>query len=239
MGARVKGEAMETRAKVVAVVDDPGERREALCRALRRARCATVAIPYDDITTAMIDRLDPDVVVSPLARDPEDLVPTLRQENARPIVLLAVDESPWDWRVAAKRMGVDSIIDLPDELDRVADRVGELSRIVPSSSLIRVADLTIDELAHVVCRGETELELTATEYRLLVDLAKNAGTVMSKSQLLDRVWGFDDYDPNVVEVHVSTLRRKLEAHGPRLIHTIRSFGYVLRPARLVSVAAAS
>ena len=67
------------------------------------------------------------------------------------------------------------------------------------------------------------------EFDLLVTLGRNAGRVLSKGQLLADVWGFADYDPNVVEVAMSALRRKLESHGPRLVHTLRGVGYVLRP----------
>lgn len=89
-------------------------------------------------------------------------------------------------------------------------------------------DLVIDEAGHVARRGDVELELTLTEYRLLVAFVTNTGVVMSKRQLLASVWGFDDYHVNLVEVHVSALRRKLEAHGPRVIHTVRGIGYVFR-----------
>lgn len=71
-------------------------------------------------------------------------------------------------------------------------------------------------------RGTTEFELLAT-------LGRHRGRVLSKVRLLSLVWGYDAYDPNVVEAHVSALRAKLEAHGPRLVHTVRGAGYVLRP----------
>lgn len=72
------------------------------------------------------------------------------------------------------------------------------------------------------------LELSATELRLLTYLAEQRGRTVSKAQILRSVWGYDAYDPNLVEVHVSALRRKLEAHGPRLLHTVRGLGYSLR-----------
>ena len=81
-----------------------------------------------------------------------------------------------------------------------------------------------------VSRGADTIDLTATELRLLRYLAAQRGRVVSKTQILTAVWGYDDYDPNLVEVHVSALRRKLEAHGPRLLHTVRGLGYVLRVA---------
>ena len=72
------------------------------------------------------------------------------------------------------------------------------------------------------------VQLTSTEYHLLCVLARHAGQVLSKSQLLAQVWGVDSYDANLVEVHMSALRRKLEVHGPRVVHTVLGRGYVLR-----------
>jgi two-component system, OmpR family, response regulator len=85
----------------------------------------------------------------------------------------------------------------------------------------------VDAAAGSVRRAGVAIELTATELRLLDYLAAQRGRVVSKGQILTRVWGYTDYDPNLVEVHVSALRRKLGE--PRLVHTVRGLGYVLRP----------
>ena len=77
-------------------------------------------------------------------------------------------------------------------------------------------------------RGQATIGLTATEFKLLCHLTEHRGKVLTKTQILSAVWGFDAYDPNLVEVHVSALRRKLEEHGPRLLYTLRGLGYVLR-----------
>ncbi|MDQ3611760.1 MAG: winged helix-turn-helix domain-containing protein, partial [Actinomycetota bacterium] len=82
--------------------------------------------------------------------------------------------------------------------------------------------------ARTVVRGGVPLELTRTEYDLLAMLAQHVGRVLSKTQLLTSVWGFEAYDANLVEVHMSALRKKLEFAGPRVIHTVRGAGYVLR-----------
>jgi DNA-binding response OmpR family regulator len=96
---------------------------------------------------------------------------------------------------------------------------------------IQVDDLLVDPGAARVTRGGVEIDLTATELRLLVFLAENRDRVMSTLQILTQVWGYDDYADNLVQVHISALRRKIEAHGPRLIHTARGLGYVLRAPR--------
>jgi DNA-binding response OmpR family regulator len=94
--------------------------------------------------------------------------------------------------------------------------------------VLQVSDLLVDIEAHMAVRGGETLDLTHREFSLLAMLARHPGIVLSKLQLLTEVWGFEHYDLNVVEVHISALRRKLEERGPRLIHTVRAVGYVLR-----------
>ena len=88
----------------------------------------------------------------------------------------------------------------------------------------------MDEESHEVFRGSTSIELTPTEFKLLHYLLLNSGRVVSKSQILDRVWNYDfDGNANVVEIYISYLRKKIDTLGPRLIHTVRGVGYSLRP----------
>ncbi|HEX3946903.1 MAG TPA: response regulator transcription factor, partial [Acidimicrobiales bacterium] len=97
------------------------------------------------------------------------------------------------------------------------------------SGVLRWADLVLDEDQHEVTRDGTVVELTPTEFKLLHYLLLNSDRVVSKTQILDRVWHYDfGGNDNVVEIFISSLRRKLEAHGPRLIHTVRGVGYRLR-----------
>jgi DNA-binding response OmpR family regulator len=95
--------------------------------------------------------------------------------------------------------------------------------------VLELGDLIVDESAHSAMRGGHVVELTHREFSLLVMLGRHSGMVLSKVQLLANVWGFEHYDLNVVEVHVSALRKKLEEHGPRVIQTVRGVGYVFRP----------
>ena len=96
------------------------------------------------------------------------------------------------------------------------------------ADVLEVGDLILDEPARVVRRGDTMLELTPIEFQLLGFLMRNRGVVLSRLQIMSQVWGYEEHDPNLVPVHMGNLRRKLEASGPRLIHTIRGHGYVLR-----------
>jgi len=98
-----------------------------------------------------------------------------------------------------------------------------------SSPVVEVGGLVLDERGRTVTRSGRSIPVTETEFKLLMALARNAGQVLSKSQLLSSVWGFDDYDNNLVEVHISALRRKIDVPGSSLIRTDRGRGYVLRP----------
>jgi DNA-binding response OmpR family regulator len=107
-------------------------------------------------------------------------------------------------------------------------RVAAVLRRTHAAALVwRVGDLVVDEHSGVVTRGGSVVALTETEFRLLVVLVRHEGITLSKRQLLILVWGDDSYGGNVVERHVSRLRRKLETYGPGVIHTVRGFGYVL------------
>jgi DNA-binding response OmpR family regulator len=89
-------------------------------------------------------------------------------------------------------------------------------------------DLVVDEGARLVTRAGSPVSLTATEFKMLSVLMRNRTRVVPKGQLLAQVWGYDA-DDHLLVVHVNSLRRKLEAHGPRMIQTVRGTGYVLRP----------
>ena len=117
------------------------------------------------------------------------------------------------------------------ELDHTVARVEALLRRAGrlTSDTWQVDDLVVDLGARLVRRDGEEISLTRTEFDLLAELGRRRGRAVSKDHLLAAVWQFDSYDPHLVEVHVSALRRKLEQHGERLIHTVRGVGYVLRP----------
>jgi two-component system OmpR family response regulator len=146
------------------------------------------------------------------------------------IFLTARDEVPD--RVTGFAVGADDYVTKPFSLDELLGRIrAVLKRTRPDAprSRLRVADLELDEDAHEVRRGGALVELTPTEYRLLRFLMVNAGRVVSKSQILDQVWEYGpDRDGGLVEPAVSYLRRKVDQGQPRLIHTVRGFGYVLR-----------
>ncbi len=135
-------------------------------------------------------------------------------------------------RVAGLALGGDDYVTKPFSLEEVLERIRAVlrrtGRAAPDTRL-RVADLELDEEGHEVMRDGAVITLTPTEFRLLRFLMLNAGRVLSKRQILDHVWDHNPAgDGNVVEPCVSYLRRKVDQGEPRLIHTIRGVGYVLR-----------
>lgn len=132
-------------------------------------------------------------------------------------------------RVRGLDSGADDYVLKPFLLEELVSRVGAvLRRLGRLPATVQVGDLIVGTDGGGASRAGCVLELTATELRLLQYLVEQRGRTVTKNQILDAVWGYDAYDGNLVEVHVSALRRKLEGHGPRLIHTIRGLGYVLR-----------
>ena len=132
--------------------------------------------------------------------------------------------------------GGDDYVTKPFSLEEVIARLRALLRrsgaaLARSDSTLVVGDLTLDEDSHEVRRAGVEIQLTATEFELLRYLMRNPRRVLSKAQILDRVWNYDfGGQANVVELYISYLRKKIDANRPPMIHTLRGAGYVLRPA---------
>lgn len=165
----------------------------------------------------------------PVGPDGYSMAARLRRGSDLPLLFLTAADTVDD-RLAGFRAGADDYLVKPFSMAELLARVQALLRRSGrlASDSWQVGDLVVDDGARTVVRGGVPLELTRTEYDLLVMLVQHVGRVLSKTQLLTQVWGFDAYDPNLVEVHMSALRRKLESAGPRLIHTVRGAGYVLR-----------
>jgi len=151
-----------------------------------------------------------------------------------PVLFLTARDATED-KVRGLTMGADDYVTKPFSLEELVARVRAILRRTKSrqessgSAVLAFADLEMDEDAHEVRRGSRSVELTATEFNVLRFLMLNPRRVLSKSQILDHVWHYDFRgDGNVVETYISYLRRKIDATEPRLIHTVRGVGYVLR-----------
>jgi two-component system OmpR family response regulator len=217
----------------VLVVEDEDAIRAPLAAALRGAghevREVADGAGFEDV----VDAYRPDLalldVQLPGGRDGFALAAALR-ERSDCAVLMVTARDAVDDRLRGFAAGADDYVVKPFATVEVLARVGAiLRRLGRVPSTVQVGDLVVDEDARLAVRSGQALELTATEFKLLAYLAGHRGRVLSKTQLLTQVWGYDEYDPNLVEVHISALRRKLEQHGPRLVHTARGLGYVLRP----------
>jgi DNA-binding response OmpR family regulator len=164
------------------------------------------------------------------ALDERPVVDRVRMVTDVPLVVLSPSPQLED-RLTALRAGADEVLAKPFLVSEMACKVSALiRRNGHRPAVVELGDLVVDEGAHIVQRGGRVVGLTAIEFTLLLAFCRNVGLVLSKTQMLTMVWGFDHDNVNLVEVHVSALRRKLEASGPRIIHTVRGAGYALRPA---------
>ncbi|HEV2369551.1 MAG TPA: response regulator transcription factor [Acidimicrobiales bacterium] len=153
----------------------------------------------------------------------------LRSLSNAPIVIVSGATDPADIQ-AGFAAGADMYVEKPFDVDKLLARVAGLlgGRREVTPQRWKVADVMVDREGRVVARNGQKLNLPRREFDLFCALARRPGRVLSKEQLLGEVWGYEEYDDNVVERRVSSLRTKLEAHGPRLIHTVWGSGYVLR-----------
>ncbi|HVF14748.1 MAG TPA: response regulator transcription factor [Acidimicrobiales bacterium] len=161
-----------------------------------------------------------------------DLLPRLRSAGAEmPVIFLSARDLAED-RVRGLTIGGDDYVVKPFSLEELMARVRialRRSGFGQDTGLLRCADLELDDERHRVRRGEREIHLSPTEYKLLRYLLFNVGRVLSKAQILDHVWEYDfGGDGSAVENYISYLRRKVDDEGPRLIHTVRGVGYTLR-----------
>jgi DNA-binding response OmpR family regulator len=215
----------------VVVIEDERSVREAVLAALAAERFT--ATGFEDLPTprdvlavapdlAILDVLLPNGNGFELAR-------VLRQRQELPIIFLTARDAVSD-RVAGLELGADDYLVKPFALEELMARVrAVLRRRGTIPQVLEAEGLLVDEEHGLAARAGRDLGLTYTELRLLAFLMRHRGQVLSKDQLLTQVWGYDAYDHNLVEVHVSALRRKLATHGPRLIHTVRGIGYRFSP----------
>ncbi|MEU0575050.1 response regulator transcription factor [Dermacoccus nishinomiyaensis] len=223
----------------VLVVDDESNLTELLSMALRYEGwdIKTAATGNSAVKTAK--EFKPDAVVLDMMLPDFDGLEVLRrmrdEDPALPVLFLTARDAVED-RVAGLTAGGDDYVTKPFSLEEVVARVRALLRrsvqlAEEETSLLTVGDLTLDEDSHEVMRAGTEINLTATEFELLRFLMRNPKRVLSKAQILDRVWHYDfGGQANVVELYISYLRKKIDAGREPMIHTMRGAGYVLKPA---------
>ncbi|GAA3112661.1 response regulator transcription factor [Streptosporangium carneum] len=221
----------------VLIVDDEPSIRELLSEALTlsgftvstasNGRAALDGVARDRPDIVVLDVMLPDLDGYSVAR-------RLHEAGHSPLVLFLTAKDALSDRIAGLTAGGDDYVTKPFSLEEVVLRLRAiLRRIRPpqdegDDGVLRYADLELDEEAHTVRRSGRPIHLSPTEFALLRYLMINAERVVSKAQILQRVWDFDfDGNARIVESYISYLRRKIDADGPPLIHTLRGVGYRL------------
>ncbi|WP_037181769.1 response regulator transcription factor [Rhodococcoides fascians] len=214
----------------VLVVEDSDTIGMSVVAALEHDGHIALRRPDGSDLESTLTQFAPDLVILDImlpGRSGIELLPTIKSKCDAAVLLLTARDAVAD-RVDGLRGGADDYLVKPfDMAELLARAVALLRRLGRTPSTIRSGDVLIDSEAGSASRAGVDLQLTSTEWRLLTYLARQRGRTVSKVQILTQVWGYENYDPNLVEVHISSLRKKLELHGPRVIGTVRGIGYVL------------
>ncbi|WP_277750702.1 response regulator transcription factor [Nonomuraea polychroma] len=223
-------------------MDDEPNILELLSAALRLSGFTVHAADCGAEALATVRRVRPDIVILDVMlpdTDGFDLARSLRTvQDQLPVLFLTARDAVAD-RIAGLTAGGDDYVTKPFSLEEVVLRLRAILRrtnggadVLPDGGTFRYADLVLDEDAHEVHRAGRLVPLSPTEFNLLRYLMVNAERVVSKAQILDRVWSYDfGGDGRIVESYISYLRRKIDSVEPPLIHTIRGVGYSLRLPR--------
>jgi two-component system OmpR family response regulator len=223
----------------VLVVDDEPNILDVVTMALRFQGFVVETAGTGAEALASVRDFRPDLIVlDVMLPDMEgfDVAQRLGAQRARvPIVFLTARDATDD-KVRGLTLGGDDYMTKPFSLEELIARIRSVLRRAgiaePESGRLVFEDVELDEDAREVVRNGEYVELTATEYRLLRYLMLNPRRVLTRTQLLEHVWDYDfNGDARVLETYVSYLRRKLDIHGPPLIHTVRGVGYALRTPR--------
>jgi two-component system, OmpR family, response regulator len=223
----------------VLVVDDEVNIAELISMALRYEGWQVQMSHTGTSAVNAARELGPDAVVLDMMLPDIDGLEVLRRMRSSmpdvPVVFLTARDAVED-RIAGLTAGGDDYVTKPFSLEELVARLRGLMRRsgaqrAVTSSVLVVGDLELDEDSHEVSRAGAEISLTATEFELLRFLMRNPKRVLSKAQILDRVWNYDfGGQANVVELYISYLRKKIDAGREPMIHTMRGAGYVLKPA---------
>ncbi|MEO6885049.1 MAG: response regulator transcription factor [Jatrophihabitantaceae bacterium] len=223
----------------VLVVDDEENVTHLVSSALRFDGFETITADNGTSALAKVAESDPDLIVLDVMMPGLDglgVLQNLRSAGSQvPVIFLTARDAATD-RIGGLRAGADDYVVKPFSVEELLARVhAVLRRSSPEDArdgVLTIADLELDENSHEVARAGVEVHLTATEFELLRFLMRNERVVLSKSQILDRVWKYDFAgQSNIVELYIGYLRKKVDAVEPKLIHTIRGAGYVIKAPR--------
>jgi two-component system response regulator MprA len=225
-----------TAAGRVLVAEDDRRVRDAGVRALTFEGYDVTTAGDGAETLAVVEEMSPDVIVLDVMMPGLDGLAACRRlrqvGNRTPVLMLTARHEVSD-RVAGLDAGADDYLVKPFALDELLARLRALLRrtsVSGGKGQLRVGDLALDPLRRQAWRGDRPLELTKTEFDLLELLLHNAGIVLTRDQIYERIWGYDfETSSKSLDVYISYLRHKTEADGAlRLIHTVRGVGYTAR-----------
>ena len=220
------------------LVDDEENLRSMLDAALRHMGFDVHPVASGREALEAVPKVRPDLIVLDVMLpdlDGFEVCRRLRNDGSRVPVLFLTARDATEDKVRGLTLGGDDYLVKPFSLEELVARAQAVLRrsgLAQADTVLRLADLELDDDAHRVRRAGVEVALSPTEYNLLRFLLVNQGRVMSKAQILDHVWQYDfGGDGGVVETYIGYLRRKVDNVEPRLIHTIRGVGYTLREQR--------
>ena len=227
MNTSIIEERPQSDARLLVVEDEPNI-LELLSASLRYAGFEVITAAGGTEAVQAAQRHRPDLIVLDVMlpdMDGFDVIRRLRGGGARiPVVFLTARDGTDD-KIRGLTLGGDDYVTKPFSLEEVIARIKAVLRRTRGDGV----DLELDEESHEVWRGGAQVQLSPTEFKLLRYFMSNANRVLSKMQILDHVWDYDFRgDTGIVESYVSVLRRKIDTKEPRLIHTLRGVGYVLR-----------
>ena len=182
------------------------------------------AVRANEFDLVLLDVMLPDL-------DGFEVCRRMRQDGERVPVLFLTARDATEDRVRGLTLGGDDYVTKPFSVEEIVARAQAILRRdghEPADAVLSFADLEMDDVQHLVRRDGVVIDLSPTEYKLLALLLANPGRVLSRAQILDHVWNQDFEGGTVVETYISYLRRKIDAHGPPLIRTVRGIGYTLR-----------
>ena len=217
------------------VVEDDANILELLSASLRFAGFDVSTATSGSAAVSAAKNAAPDLVVLDVMLpdlDGFEVIRLMREGGQRtPVVFLTARDGTED-KIRGLTLGGDDYVTKPFSLEELTARIRAVLRRTagdPGPNRLIFADLELDEDSHEVLRAGHPIDLSPTEFKLLRYLMLNANRVLSKAQILDHVWKYDFRgDDNIVESYISYLRRKVDNVQPRLIHTLRGVGYVLR-----------
>jgi two-component system, OmpR family, response regulator len=221
----------------ILVVDDEENIRFLLDSALRHFGFETKAVASGREGLKAVGEFAPDLVLLDVMLpdlDGFEIVRRMRMDGEKVPVLFLTARDAVDDKVQGLTIGGDDYVTKPFSLEEVIARIQVILRrqgVGNGSTKLAIADLEMDDEAHIVRRAGQVVELSPTEYKLLRFLLVNSGKVLSRNQILDHVWQYDfGGHATVVETYISYLRKKIDTLGPPLIHTVRGVGYSVRVA---------